>query len=67
MEINKELFKSFSSDQKLDYIYEVLCDICDRVAQVEKNKWWNRTLASIAAGAAGAIAGLAAIVAGCNK
>lgn len=66
MEINKDMFKGFSTDQKLEYIYEVLCDICDRTTQVEKNKWWTRTFASIAAGAAGAIVGLAAVMAGCS-
>lgn len=55
MEVNKEMFKTFTTNQKLDYFYDIFEKICSRLEKVEKNKWWTRIFAMIAAGTGGAI------------
>lgn len=55
MEVDEKMFRSLTTDQKLDYIYKILSDICIRLKKVEKNKWWTRIMAMIAAGTGGAI------------
>ena len=62
MEIDEKMFEGFSTDQKLNYIYKVMSDICERLKKVEKNKWWTRVMAMIAAGAGGAVIAILSFV-----
>lgn len=63
MDVNKEMFKTFTQDQKLDYIYDILDIICIRLEKVERNKWINRILGIIAYCLAGAVTAVAAYLA----
>ena len=62
MEIDEKMFEGFNTNQKLDYIYKVLGDICIRLEKVEKNKWWTRVFAMIAAGSGGAIVAFLSLI-----